>query len=339
MIRRPPRSTLFPYTTLFRSIKVGRLAAGPLVAALEARFEIGRRVGIRLVAILYADSPMVRCMLDIDNQTTWHRVRARLPVDLPGAHAVAGTAFGTVARPPMTFDPADYPLETPVRTAPAQGFVAAASGARGLALFAPGFFEYEWTGRGDLLVTLLRAVGELSRGDLPSRPGHAGWRTSTPLAQCPGSSRVELAIAPVSQTELGRGDTLPSLWEDAFLPLRGFWLRDAVELAPTAVDIALEGSGLVLSAVKPAQQGSPLVLRCYNATGRKAAGAWRFGDSVKSAHRVRADERESVALVLEGRGKTVRLGDEPPDRKSTRLNSSHSQNSYAVFCLKKKKKK
>src|SRR2546427_8674929 len=27
------------------------------------------------------------------------------------------------------------------------------------------------------------------------------------------------------------------------------------------------------------------------------------------------------------------------DRKSTRLNSSHSQISYAVFCLKKKKKK
>src|SRR2546427_4519144 len=31
------------------------------------------------------------------------------------------------------------------------------------------------------------------------------------------------------------------------------------------------------------------------------------------------------------------VGDE--DRKSTRLNSSHSQISYAVFCLKKKKKK
>src|SRR5689334_24400399 len=27
----------------------------------------------------------------------------------------------------------------------------------------------------------------------------------------------------------------------------------------------------------------------------------------------------------------------PPDRKSTRLNSSHSSISYAVFCLKKKK--
>src|SRR2546427_8150501 len=46
-----------------------------------------------------------------------------------------------------------------------------------------------------------------------------------------------------------------------------------------------------------------------------------------------------------GQGEVMR---EPPvsdaksahrDRKSTRLNSSHSQISYAVFCLKKKKKK
>src|SRR2546430_16517834 len=32
------------------------------------------------------------------------------------------------------------------------------------------------------------------------------------------------------------------------------------------------------------------------------------------------------------------LASQWPDRKSTRLNSSHSQISYAVFCLKKKKK-
>src|SRR2546430_5739680 len=35
-----------------------------------------------------------------------------------------------------------------------------------------------------------------------------------------------------------------------------------------------------------------------------------------------------------GRGVLLRLGG---GRESTRLNSSHSQNSYAVFCLKKKK--
>src|SRR5688572_31810495 len=48
-------------------------------------------------------------------------------------------------------------------------------------------------------------------------------------------------------------------------------------------------------------------------------------------------------VVQRPRGKTDRLGARDPhgprflDRKSTRLNSSHSQISYAVFCLKKKK--
>src|SRR2546427_9304504 len=39
-------------------------------------------------------------------------------------------------------------------------------------------------------------------------------------------------------------------------------------------------------------------------------------------------ERDTTAVILTIDG----------DRKSTRLNSSHSQISYAVFCLKKKKK-
>src|SRR5690348_18091347 len=44
------------------------------------------------------------------------------------------------------------------------------------------------------------------------------------------------------------------------------------------------------------------------------------------------------AAVLAARRALARRADEP-DRKSTRLNSSHPSISYAVFCLKKKKKK
>src|SRR5438876_3250263 len=40
-----------------------------------------------------------------------------------------------------------------------------------------------------------------------------------------------------------------------------------------------------------------------------------------------------------GDGKNVALGEPIEDRKSTRLNSSHPSISYAVFCLKKKKKR
>jgi len=292
-------------------ISVRRLAAGPLVAALEARWEVIRGIDARMVVQVFADSAIVRVSLTIDNRNRYHRLRARLPTGLAGVAAIAGSAFGTVERPAVQVDAAAYPRETPVRTAPAQRFVAAARGGRGLAVLAPAFFEYEWTANGDLLVTLLRAVGDLSLGRLPTRPGHAGWPTAIPGAQCLGTTRIDLALVPVSASDVERGDALPHLWEEAFLPLHGLWLRDASPLNPLPVDITLEGTGLVFSALKPAQVGSPLVLRCYNATGRKAAGAWRFAQGVKTAHRVRADEREAVALVLEQRGNVVRFVAEP----------------------------
>src|SRR5256886_9230133 len=53
---------------------------------------------------------------------------------------------------------------------------------------------------------------------------------------------------------------------------------------------------------------------------------------------------DNIALTIFSRDhKTKKLvslasADGAVDRKSTRLNSSHSQISYAVFCLKKKKK-
>src|SRR2546427_12054974 len=51
-------------------------------------------------------------------------------------------------------------------------------------------------------------------------------------------------------------------------------------------------------------------------------GGFRRGNGKEERRRVMT-ERDRRALLL--------------DRKSTRLNSSHSQISYAVFCLKKKK--
>src|SRR6266480_4242507 len=74
----------------------------------------------------------------------------------------------------------------------------------------------------------------------------------------------------------------------------------------------------------------PLILwRLTQAGGlgsRLVAGAGRKFISSRARRRARA-------------GHFTRRGLAPPDRKSTRLNSSHMSISYAVFCLKKKKKK
>src|SRR3712207_7233974 len=60
---------------------------------------------------------------------------------------------------------------------------------------------------------------------------------------------------------------------------------------------------------------------------------------VQRPRRVHRGERvEPDAPVPRGaRCVDRRLREEPTDRKSTRLNSSHANISYAVFCLKKKK--
>src|SRR2546430_3268797 len=58
-----------------------------------------------------------------------------------------------------------------------------------------------------------------------------------------------------------------------------------------------------------------------------------------------SDARVLGQVVEQGRGDKIlvfhykRKKQYKKDRKSTRLNSSHSQISYAVFCLKKKKEK
>src|SRR5207248_10142235 len=63
---------------------------------------------------------------------------------------------------------------------------------------------------------------------------------------------------------------------------------------------------------------------------------------VKRVRRVEEERRQAHGPERGGDllGRVARLADaQKIDRKSTRLNSSHRTISYAVFCLKKKKKK
>nr|MBA3522917.1 hypothetical protein [Gemmatimonadales bacterium] len=289
------------------------LAEGPLVGAVEVLGTLPAAngdIGVRLVIALHAGSAAVRCTLELDNRASDQRLRFSLPTGSTGARSTAGGPFGTVTRA-AGGPPRNYPRETPVATAPAHRFVASAGRGPGLAVFAPGFFEYELTRRGELLVTLLRCVGELSREDLTTRPGHAGWPVATPLAQCRGRERLQLGFSAVTKEDLALGTALPALWEDLFLPPRGVWLRQAMPLQVAPVDLRLEGAGLVFSSMKPAEAGNGLVLRCYNANASSTEGAWRIPFPVSAVHRVRADEREPTPLPTPGRDGVVRFSAGP----------------------------
>src|SRR2546427_8202447 len=74
-------------------------------------------------------------------------------------------------------------------------------------------------------------------------------------------------------------------------------------------------------------------------SGRDVPRPYAIRPPVEHARTLKPGDQFSFGLTLFG----CRLDLFPyvamADRKSTRLNSSHSQISYAVFCLKKKKKK
>src|SRR2546430_12208324 len=71
----------------------------------------------------------------------------------------------------------------------------------------------------------------------------------------------------------------------------------------------------------------------------------RSAEAAEGRHRLLFDRNLAGVLWTRRDGRIVDcneslarlLGYDSRDRKSTRLNSSHSQISYAVFCLKKKK--
>src|SRR5689334_24886918 len=71
--------------------------------------------------------------------------------------------------------------------------------------------------------------------------------------------------------------------------------------------------------------------RTRGARGRAARRARRDRRQPRAA-----DQRHQPVVQQRGHDRLARRRDPDRDRKSTRLNSSHSSISYAVFCLKKK---
>src|SRR2546430_6798300 len=69
--------------------------------------------------------------------------------------------------------------------------------------------------------------------------------------------------------------------------------------------------------------------------GKKNPSYWDKGRPYLDGYRA-LFIRDAAAQVAAIRGERAHI--QFRDRKSTRLNSSHSQISYAVFCLKKKKR-
>jgi hypothetical protein len=125
-----------------------------------------------------------------------------------------------------------------------------------------------------IAVTLVRAIGDLSRADLPERPGHAGWPCPTPASQSPGPFRAKFALGLFDAWSSATLIDIEQEADDFLLPLVGETLRDYNGAPRQRVGVALLGDGLRASAVTLSRDASALLLRVSNVTDQAVVGAW-----------------------------------------------------------------
>jgi alpha-mannosidase len=249
---------------------------------------------------LYPGVRRVDIVTEVENRSEDHRLRVLFPAGLFSQNSYAEQHFGVVQRStaPVEYDDTWY--ETPVNQYPQKTFVDVSDGEYGLMIANRGLPEYEVMRDGDAVtvaLTLLRCVSWLSRDDLRTRKGNAGPSMYTPGAQMAGRWKFEYAIIP---HEGG--------WMNAYQQAHGFArpLR-AIRLSsgsgrnsPEGSLLKLEGEGIALSTVKPAEDGDGVIVRVYNISDEPAAGTIALGEPLSAVEAVNLNEEDAGPAVVQG---------------------------------------
>lgn len=217
---------------------------------------------------------------DVDNRVPDHRLRARFAWPAPPASLWwTETAFGWLPRTTGGTHPV-----AATTLAPAAGAMPE------VALGGPGLHEVERASDGAILLTLFRAVGFMSRGDLSTRPGHAGYHVATPDAQGLGRLRFRYALAvgpdavrTIAPGLVGAYAVALERGEPADRPL-----------------LAIEPAGVRLSICKRADDGDALVIRLVGPPDAAATARLRFFRPLGRAWLSDLDERDGPALAVAG---------------------------------------
>jgi hypothetical protein len=261
----------------------------------------GRSLGgnVRVVLSIDADSAVVRITCYAINTFANHRLRLLILSDLTDATVASDAPFGVVHRECETALVEPMGSEQRTNAHPLHRHITILNQAGAMTVLSDGSPEYECQKDGSVAVTLVRSVGQLSLPDLPERPGNAGWPAATPLAQELGPLIAELGwMAHSASTWDAVAADVIAASDDFLHPLRGITLRASGSILGGSLGVDLEGDGLALSALKKAEDGRSLVIRCVNTTGRRVRGVWRFEFPVKRAVLARLDETRIGGLPV-----------------------------------------
>jgi len=281
-----------------------RLARSPDLVDCPVRMQISLDAGERRVDVT----------LLVDNRASDQRLRVLCETGTRALTHQTGAAFALLERS-NRFEVRRRWIEPPTSEACLHDFVAVKGATKGLAVGVDGLREYSVLhDGGTIAITLLRAVGFLSRGDLPERRGHAGPELATPSAQCIGSRTYRYAVVPLDEkTDVARAARSVHEWLSPPLVILGDGR------SRTFVYFVDPATPLVLSALRAGPDGS-LVLRLANPHREEASGELLFDRRIRASRPVDLREgdlhlgstgldviRTAAPLAVEGDLARVRL--------------------------------
>ena len=251
-----------------------RLARSPSNVPCPVRMEISLDAGARRVDVA----------LSVDNRARDHRLRVLCETGTRGFTHVAGAAFGWLDR--LTRVPSRSAwVEQPTAERCLHDIVAL-DGA--LAVGVDGLREYAVLHDGrTIAVTLVRATGWLSRGDMPERRGHAGPALETPGAQCIGERTYRYCVVPL------HGDMTLAL---AAREVREFLSPARLVRGDRPVGPLVEierDTSVQLSALRSGPDGA-VVLRVFAPRGDDANATIRFARPVRDARAIDLREGDTT---------------------------------------------
>lgn len=244
---------------------------------------------IQMQVTLTKGVPRVDIHADIENYGRDHRLRVHFPVPFKPYHVYYDGHFEILERGVHLPIYDDAWVEQPRPERPQRLFTDVTDGVQGLMIANRGLPEIEVSendmGNTEIMLTLLRCVGWLSRDDTSTRKGHAGPMIPTPGAQLPGTYSFDYAIIPHSGSATGIfPSTLPldQAWDfnnplravstsihNGQLPCSNSFIRTLSTVKKPYRDKGLPNSPemqnlYVISTVKTAEDGSGCIVRGYN---------------------------------------------------------------------------
>jgi mannosylglycerate hydrolase len=261
-----------------QSVEVRRMLRTPAGLSEDRVRRSDETASIQVVteALVAPEVGRVDLKVRVENSAQDHRLRMLFPTGAPIEKFHAASTFAAALRSTALRSSKGWRHPAPT-TFPHQGWISA----NGLTVISPGLPEAEVTSAGTIAVTLLRAVGWLSRPDLSSRPGGAGPSLPTPAAQCLQTIIARFALMHELDIQAAR---------DAELGLVGVFAGDQSLAPPDVPLLSLEPQELLVSAMKPAENGGGIILRVLNPVDRGIEATVIVGFLLADAAAVRLDE-------------------------------------------------